>query len=590
MGRVSVPAIDKIRQKIRGRAYYLSSHAEEEMAEDGLERSDMENAIFRGSVRKKLYMRAFIIASALLLGAPAVAEQAQVQEVRFHGIRPTDPGGTLGLRNPERGLRTEAVFAEPDGSSFYREVAHLKGRLPASFTDQWWLLDARRYEPFGLTLVQAYCYLDPSPTVISEEKLQCLQRGFDALRKAGLKAVLRFAYEKDMDRKAGPDLSTILKHIDQLAPTIQKNKDVIYVMQAGFVGAWGEWHSSAKGIERNPAHLSVIMATVLDVLPTDRMTQVRVPKYKRWVLSEAPLNAFRIIDAKTAFTPAPAARIGFHNDGFLAGKTDGGTWTEPPRYANPGNPEFDYMTNECPFVPVDGELFWSDINGRVDGFKAAVRMRLHHYSSFSLAHSYSGQEGKPYGIDVWMRTPLRIEQVKEAKLPISDGYFEDAEGRSVERTPFEYIRDHLGYRIELQGARFPRTVSRAGTLPVEVALINRGFSVLHNPRKVCFVLISAAGEIARIQSTDADPRTWQPHTPGDREFAPITHRVKSSFGAMGGLKPGAYLIGLWLPDSAEVLKNDARYAIRVANRDVPWWTDGAGPQGVNILGTILVTP
>ena len=38
-------AIERIREKIRTRDYYLSSHAEEELAEDGFERADMENAI-----------------------------------------------------------------------------------------------------------------------------------------------------------------------------------------------------------------------------------------------------------------------------------------------------------------------------------------------------------------------------------------------------------------------------------------------------------------------------------------------------------------------------------------------------------------
>lgn len=46
--------IERMREKIRNRDYYLSSHAEEEMAEDQFERVDMENAILEGSVRKKL--------------------------------------------------------------------------------------------------------------------------------------------------------------------------------------------------------------------------------------------------------------------------------------------------------------------------------------------------------------------------------------------------------------------------------------------------------------------------------------------------------------------------------------------------------
>lgn len=46
--------IEKIREKIRGRDYFLSSHAEEELAEDEFERADMENAILSGFVQKKL--------------------------------------------------------------------------------------------------------------------------------------------------------------------------------------------------------------------------------------------------------------------------------------------------------------------------------------------------------------------------------------------------------------------------------------------------------------------------------------------------------------------------------------------------------
>jgi serine/threonine protein kinase len=46
--------IQKIRQKINDRAYYLSSHAEEEMAADGFERADVEHAICKGRIEKRL--------------------------------------------------------------------------------------------------------------------------------------------------------------------------------------------------------------------------------------------------------------------------------------------------------------------------------------------------------------------------------------------------------------------------------------------------------------------------------------------------------------------------------------------------------
>lgn len=46
--------IEKIRRRIRDREYFLSSHAEDEMADDAFERRDVEHAILRGMVDKKL--------------------------------------------------------------------------------------------------------------------------------------------------------------------------------------------------------------------------------------------------------------------------------------------------------------------------------------------------------------------------------------------------------------------------------------------------------------------------------------------------------------------------------------------------------
>jgi hypothetical protein len=46
--------IKAIRQKIIDRAYYLSSHAEDEMLDDALERDDVEHAILKGRIKRKL--------------------------------------------------------------------------------------------------------------------------------------------------------------------------------------------------------------------------------------------------------------------------------------------------------------------------------------------------------------------------------------------------------------------------------------------------------------------------------------------------------------------------------------------------------
>ena len=46
--------LQKIQLRINDRDYFLSSHAEEEMLDDDLERKDVEYAILNGRIEKKL--------------------------------------------------------------------------------------------------------------------------------------------------------------------------------------------------------------------------------------------------------------------------------------------------------------------------------------------------------------------------------------------------------------------------------------------------------------------------------------------------------------------------------------------------------
>ena len=71
-----------------------------------------------------------------------------------------------------------------------------------------------------------------------------LNTGFANLRKQGLKAVVRFAYnypetESDYLNAQDATLSRVKRHITQLQPVLQANADVIAAVQGGFIGAWG---------------------------------------------------------------------------------------------------------------------------------------------------------------------------------------------------------------------------------------------------------------------------------------------------------------------------------------------------------------
>jgi hypothetical protein len=46
--------IQEIQQRIIDREYWISSHAEEEMLDDDLDRKDIENALLKGRIEKKM--------------------------------------------------------------------------------------------------------------------------------------------------------------------------------------------------------------------------------------------------------------------------------------------------------------------------------------------------------------------------------------------------------------------------------------------------------------------------------------------------------------------------------------------------------
>ena len=52
---------------------------------------------------------------------------------------------------------------------------------------------------------------------------------------------------------------------------------MLALLEAGFIGNWGEWHHSTHGLRD---HTSEIVAKLLDVLPPDRRVALRHPRFK----------------------------------------------------------------------------------------------------------------------------------------------------------------------------------------------------------------------------------------------------------------------------------------------------------------------
>ena len=190
-----------------------------------------------------------------------------------------------------------------------------------------------------------------------------------------------------------------------------------------------------------------------------------------------------------------------------------------------------------------------------------------------------------------MQHPFNVTLAsRDFRLPIAPAYAQAEGGRSG----YEYIRDHLGYRIELQSATLPQKIAlspgaEAGAGAVNftfrAALVNWGFAAPVSPRPVQLVLLAANGSIAWRSASLADPRDWQPHIPGDPTFLPQLHRLtadvsiprsvlttalaKASSDNGGG--SATLQFGLHMPDmrpeKAAAAGSGPAYCIRLANSD-----------------------
>ena len=429
------------------------------------------------------------------------------------------------LPNPERGFRFEKQIAfEPDD----RRV-----------TFKWPLTEEeRRYKAEdGVVMSQAYCYLTRyCDGEIPQSKLDALQTAFDEARAEGVKFILRFAYENDMPAKTGPTPERILSHIAELTPIVRKNIDVIYTLQMGWVGAWGEFHTSVHGIEKDREAVAKITKATLDMLPESRCTMMRTMSHRE--------NALSVLKKG-------GERIGFFNDATLANQTEGGTWTTvwkgcEERQGRPGNPQFDEVCRIGVHVPVEGELFWrgAEIDlERQGGLSAIIRFWRNHYSTFSIVHGNKDLEkpaDRKFGaIDLWKTTPVTQELLDVFGVPADPAYFEGV----PYRTAYDYIRDHLGYRLLATGCE------RKGG-EVSVTLRNCGFAAPINPRRAYFAIVRENGKVEEI-ATDFDCRAAEPG-----KDAVVRAAVPP-------LADGERL-ALWLPDESESLRYRPEYAIRLA--------------------------
>jgi hypothetical protein len=383
----------------------------------------------------------------------------------------------------------------------------------------------------GVTLTRQFFRLDAyRNTALPAAYLNDVSAQFALARQAGIKVIPRFAYNWGPYPNSAPDASQtrILQHLQQLAPILAANEDVISSFEAGFIGAWGEWHTSTNGLDANPAAKAVILAAILDAVPSSRMVALRYPTDMQ-LLNGLPISVGE------AFSGSDRSRVGSHQDCFLASNDDLGTWG---RTGNPYSYDKAYVADNGQFAVVGGETCgWNPPRSNCP--TALYELEYMHWSNLNVEYDATVIQGFKSG-----------------------GCYDE-------------IRRRLGYRYELESATYSTSTKRGGLLRFDFQISNVGYAAMFNARPVFAVLSNGTTSYAAQLNTD--PRDW---TAGATTTVAGDLAIPTSFPA------GTYTLSIWMPDQATSIRNNPLYAVRFANQST--WN---ATQGWNVVATdVVITP
>lgn len=271
---------------------------------------------------------------------------------------------------------------------------------------------------------------------IPQSYLNNMQTDFNTIRQSGLKVIVRFAYAETTNcgSNCQPTKAQILAHIQQLAPVLNNNIDVISTIQMGFIGGYGEWYytnSSEFGHESYTNYTNQqwqnrkdIVDKLLNIVPNISI-QLRYPYAKKKMYGEGYKD-----------------RIGYFNDAFLNTYGDEGFFPISQN-AIPSQLQINEVIEQTSLNPMMGET--NGVSNRTNGVNAIVEMDLYNWSAINKDYHTTV-------INSW----------------INDGTYNE-------------IRNRLGYRYEFKSSIWNLNNN---ILEYSIDIRNTGFANVFSKKKV----------------------------------------------------------------------------------------------------------
>ena len=292
-------------------------------------------------------------------------------------------------------------------------------------------------ESLALVLLDIGLYRERS---LDAEGLGEIRGILDSFAQAGMDMILRICYDtkgEGLNREPAV-ITTVLEHIGILGPILSEYEKQIYVYQGLLVGNWGEMHGS-KFLSKT--HLGRLYEAFRQA------TQGRIPLALR-----RPVQ-YRMLTPEGVERPG----LGFFDDAMFSTDTHLGTFAQ----VGQGGSSWEDMWErdreiafEAPFaakVPFGGEA----LSGQKDGPEETIEILR------SLRVSYLNSVHDVNCLERWKGMPCQTEG-------------------SAEKTLYDYIGGHLGYRLLIQEVKWeknrPEKTGRLGKHQFRVNVMNSGFA------------------------------------------------------------------------------------------------------------------
>lgn len=367
---------------------------------------------------------------------------------------------------------------------------------------------------------------------ITNKKVEDINKYFLTIRENGYKVIFKVIYGSEENPE--PEINTILKQIEQLKDVYKSNKDIILVVEAGFLGADGEWINGRY--DGYTSEKNKVIDKMLEIIPQEIQINFRKP-----VFITDYIGSQNTVNVKNAYTSERIARIGLYNSGYLSSETDEDTYQRIERIEN---------------------LKWQNLQTQYTIFGGTVKNWKSTYNDLENAIS-----------DMFSRhcTYLDKDEDEDVKKKWKGTIYTGSEELYNRKNGYIYIQNHLGYRLLLTNVEMSGT--EAGKKAnVSINLENIGFGNIIKEKQVSLIYKNLKNTYKIETNIDIRKKLQN-----QNYILEIDEKLPED------MEDGEYNVYLSIGEPYETLKDDSRYYIKLANKNL-WNEETKG----NYLGKVTI--